>query len=210
MTMKYSRFGFTLIEVLVTLIISSMILLIGAVSMKFMVSSLSRNITTLPTQALAYIQLRRVVAATYPYVIYTKKTFSPTELDYHFFYNGNQNSVRFITKNPLHGDAISVVEFSLENNQLLYKETPLYSNNSDYLLPALGENPYSILLMDNISDAKFSYDSNTTSVSVISGELPKCLKLVFTRNGEKTSYIFEIQTDFNTNIDFIRRRVEII
>jgi len=178
--------------------------------MKFMVTSLSRNISTLPTQALSYIQFRNVVAATYPYVVYSKKTFSPDELDYRFFYEGDENRVRFITHSPLYLNVISVVEFSLANNRLIYKESPLYSENSNYLRPALSENPYTLTLMDTIANAKFSYENNTTTVSRISGELPKRLKFTFNRAGKEVLYIFEIQTDFIPSIDFLRRRVETI
>lgn len=206
--MKSNHRAFTLIEVLVTLAISSMILLIGTVSMKFMVTSLAKNSSTIPSSALAYTQIRSTVAATFPYVIYVKKPFDSTKNDYHFFYEGNSDSIRFISEAPLRSRVLSVVELSLSNHQLTYKESPLYALDSNYLSPSLSSNPYTLTLLDKIDNGQWQYETNSSVSTRMSGDIPKRLKLSFEDKGKKYVYIFEINTDYIYNINNVRRQIE--
>ena len=202
------RPAFTLIEVLVTLAISSMILLIGTVSMKFMVTSLAKNPSTLPMHGMTYTEIRNIIAATYPYVIYTKKPFDPNRYDYRFFYEGTENKILFITESPLFSTLPSVVELSLLDKQLWYKESPLYSSSSNYLTPSIDEDSHAQVLFENLENASFSYETNGSISSKISGVIPDNIKLNYIQNDRKYTYIFSIQTDNVPNILHVRRRLE--
>lgn len=203
-----NHLAFTLIEVLVTLAISSMILLMGTLSMKFMVTSLSKNTSTLPLDGIIYTQIRSVVASTFPYVVYSKKTFEPNRYDYHLFYEGDDKKVLFITESPLFTSRPSIVELSLVNKQLIYKESLLYDPSADYLTPAIATGTHTLILMDNLDDAAWSYETNQTSSTKISGEIPKRLKLTYARNKIRMNYTFEIQTNYDQNIIHVRKHLE--
>lgn len=206
--MSKNRPAFTLIEVLVTLAISSMILLIGTVAMKFMVTSLAKNMSTIPVHGLIYSQIRGVVASTFPYVIYSQKTFDNNRYDYRFFYEGDEKKVLFATESPLFSNRLSVVELALDNGQLIYKESPLYGDSSNYLAPSLESGAQTIILMDHLDSASFSYETGQSSTTKISGEVPNRLKLTYTRDHQTTEYYFGIQTDYKHYILHVRRRLE--
>ncbi|MGD9654053.1 MAG: type II secretion system protein J [Sulfuricurvum sp.] len=206
--MSKNRPAFTLIEVLVTLAISSMILLIGTVAMKFMVTSLAKNMSTLPARGLIYSQIRSVVASTFPYVIYSKKTFDPNRYDYRFFYEGDEKKVLFATESPLFSNRLSIVELTLDNHRLIYKESSLYGDSSNYLAPSIGNDAQTVVLMDNLDSASFSYETDQSSASKISGEIPNRIKLTYTRDHQNIEYYFGIQNDYKHYILHVRRRLE--
>lgn len=178
--------------------------------MKFMVTALGKNTSTLPINAMTFFQLRNVIASTSPYVVYTKKHFDPEHFDYRLFFDGDSSTVRFITESPMGSNLPAIIELSLIEDRLIYKESPLYAPDVNYLAPKLSAVPYTLTLMNDLKNASLSYETNTTSATTLKGQIPQQIKLTFERQGRKNEYIFEIPINSTQQIGNIRTTLEVV
>lgn len=203
-----SSAAFTLIEVIVTLLISSMILLGGVFSLKHLIASLSKNTSTFPNNAVIYANVRSLIASTYPYVVYATDDFQTYRYHYSFFYQGDAKKATFISASPIYSQVLSVVELTIQDEKLFYRESPLYATDANFLKPKIADDADTHTLFADLKNAAFSYENNQTITNETKETLPSQLILNFEKSGIEHKYIFHIQTDFLHNINYLRRQHE--
>lgn len=152
--------------------------------------------------------MRSLIAATYPYVVYATDDFQTYRYHYSFFYQGDAKKVTFISASPIYSQALSVVELTIQNEQLFYRESPLYTTDTNFLKPKIAEDADMHLLFGDLKNALFSYENNQTITQETKETLPNQLILNFEKSGTEYRYIFHIQSDFLHNINYLRRHHE--
>ena len=191
--------GFSLVEMLVSLIIISMLIGVGILVYRqqlIIIKKLKRNGIE---KLLKYNQLRGVIASTFSYVITDYDRFGNIVDNYHIFFKGNRDYLTFITKSPLFYNGVSVVEMECKDNSLIYRESKLYSQFSNYLKPAISQDFYQKIFFTDLDECYFEYYFGYNKVSELYNKLPQAIHL-------KTDidYFLPIKTDDNMSNDRIR------
>ena len=186
------RLGFTLIELLVTIVLFSLLLATSLYSFRF-VSLNIRNINnTNPKMAMNYNILRDSIGSIYPYIDteIEEKDFSKR---FNFYFNANKQKCRFISTTGIFYKGLTLIELSIEENKLLYKEGKIFDKKIDYrYLNKIVLNK-SIKLFSEIKDASFSFLNKGKVTSTYLHKLPEFIFLHFVQNKRNYDYKFKIK-----------------
>lgn len=195
---KQKSKGFTLIELLISLVIFSLLVGIFARSFSFFTSFIKKLISPYPEEAVNIGQLRLAINSIFYYTCKkNKKTF------YYFF--GTPQEIRFITTKPILEKELAVCRIYREAGKLLWEEAPVYSIQSDYNIPTLGQEKKRKILLGGISDFSIEYYfPDGKSSYFVKEKIPALVKMLVLRDGKKREFFFKINSDFKDKKDVIK------
>ncbi len=181
------RKGFTLVEVLITILLLTLLISTAMFSFKFFLKRLDRIDISLPIDAINYEYINRSINGIYFYPIQSIKNFKKVEK---YFFQTTQNSFTYITTTPIYYDKISVAKIEYKDNKLYYYESKLFTKNQNYQNPKILENPYTKVIKKEIDSFKIDY------VLYKDTKVPKSIKLKFNANDQ---WIFSI---YSNNVSY--------
>lgn len=197
------RSAFTLLELLVSIILTSLLIGLMLVSYRFLMVNFKKAHTIFPERAVAYHQYRSVLEAAVHYVYWEYDARGRVEGKPKLYFDGTASHVRLISAKPLYGDKIAIIEMACVGGNLIYREQPLYSASTDFNSPALSDVRHTLTLMTG-SQCRFDFRrKDQTVLATIHDALPKVVGLTL-RQGENTTKLnVAIKGNFNANVTMV-------
>lgn len=199
--------GFTLVELLITLLVMTVLLGLVGRALRLYIDMLQREQIVYPVQAVHFTRLAGSLESMYYYCI-EQQEFGFERGEFKLFFRGKPRELTYITAAPLTGEGPAVHKLFREKDILYLAESPVYSPQADFADPGIGKNPERFILAGAVREVRFRYElrdreSDQREIrETLDGHIPVIvgLELVFT-NRKTTEYEFYIQSDFQRKTD---------
>ncbi len=196
------RKGFTLIEMLVSIIIFSFIIALAAYSFRFYADMTKKIIMPYPQQAVNFSNLGDAVRSMFYFV--SEDSDELGKKSFYIYFYGDAESMSFITAKPIRiSGNIAVCKLYLDNGTLMLDESPVYSKYNNYKEPSLiAEDEKKIALMKNVSDLQLTYFENQKKTQALKEKIPQLVEIQLKQNGKQMTFYFKIKSDFVKKINW--------
>lgn len=186
--------GFTLIEVLVSVLLLSFVVAISSLALRNLLLSWKKVSIPYPKNGVAFYRFQTSFNSLLPYV--TKNTDRRSKkIEYNYFFNGYHDQCEFISRSPLQSKSSSLIKISLSDGKIEFSEVNLFTCDSNYLFPESQKYTTTTVLIENVSDLNFFYKVKDEWYQEITGALPDTVKMSFTNNaGVKNDFFFNIRS----------------
>jgi len=174
--------GFTLVEVLVSIILLTLLLSTAMFSFRFFINTVDKLTPSLPKDTMSYTYLNNSLSGIYFYPINTIIDFKKTKI---YFFKHTSTSCTYITTTPVYYDTISVAKIEYKNHKLYYYESKLYTKEQDFKNPKILEDSFSFVLKKDVKDFSIKY------VFYHETQIPKQIYL----NIDTTKWLFAIESN---------------
>jgi len=195
--------AFTLVELLVTIVLFSLLLVTALYSFRF-VSLNIRNINnTNPTEAINYNLLRDAISSIYYYVEFDGSRKILDGQYYHFF-KGTRSECFFTSKSPIFNKEISMIHLKYQDGNLSYQEGKIFGKSINFMkLDKISLNK-KITLSKNLKSAYFSYTFAENIYNELVDNIPSTIKVNIEDNRGKTRvYIFSTKADNEQHLNMV-------
>jgi prepilin-type N-terminal cleavage/methylation domain-containing protein len=193
--------GFTLIELLVTIVLFSLLLATALYSFRFISINIRNINNTNPKKAINYDLLRGAFNSVYYYIDSNSDEIDIDKRLYFYFY-GETNKCRFITKSSIFYNRIVIAELSYKDKELWYKESKIFDKKIDYKHLDKIKMDKKFLVLSNIEELKFRYTFNSNESDYLEKKIPNFVAIEFKSNLKDYSYLFYIKSE---NIENLKR-----
>jgi prepilin-type N-terminal cleavage/methylation domain-containing protein len=170
--------AFTLVEMLVAIILLTLLIGIAVFAFKLQLISIHKTKTQGIARVIEYLQLRATLESIKYYVVDDYDTLNRAMKLPHFFFQGDEKTMLFITTNPIYSDQDSLVRLECQEDKLIYTEEKLFAS-IDYLRPSFTQNQKTAVLYKDISDCIFYYYKEKVKLSKISNDIPTAIGIEF-------------------------------
>ncbi len=196
------RKGFTLIEMLVSIIIFSFIIALAAYSFRFYADITKKIIMPYPQQAVNFSNLGDAVRSMFYFV--SEDSDELGKKSFYIYFYGDAESMSFITAKPIRiSGNIAVCKLYLDNGTLMLDESPVYSKYNNYKKPSLiAEDEKKIAIMKNVSDLQLTYFENQKKTQALKDKIPQLVEIQLKQNGKQMTFYFKIKSDFVKKINW--------
>jgi len=206
--------GYTVVELIVSLVILGVVISLGATSFKLFTDRLEKKHRISPVYAVHFSWLLSSINSLLFYSVESKEDDKLKE-EFYFYFEGTGKTVSYISKAAITKTRQFPVIHTLEflNGQIVLFETDLYSNNQNYLDPAKGnEDSKMVVLFDEVKDLNLTYKINNQFVQSLTRRIPESIRMeIEFKNSLKTIYDFNIKSNFvlKKNLTYDARHPEI-
>lgn len=191
------RGGFTLLEMLVSIILITLLLAVALVSYRYMLLRFKRTQHLFPEKAVRFQQLRTAIQSLRHYVVLPQQGPLGVRGKAAIYFKGDAGSLHFVTEHPIIGDALSLVAFKCTETTLDYYEQPLYERGIDYRDPKMPQNVLPLVIFKEVNRCAFSYRPDDG--------VPQEVLLDITLNQKPYHFVFRVQSNF----DFVKKLVDV-
>lgn len=189
------RAAFSLVEMLVAIVLVTLLVGVAMFAFKHQLIMIKKTKSTGINRAIIYNQIKTSVESIKYYVVDDYNIFDKPMKNLHYFFNGYEDSIEYITVNPLFSKEISVAKFVCEEGDLVYKEEPLYKR-INFLKPSLHSDSKEQILLRGLEACSFFYIYNNEKTTVFKKNIPQ--KVVFVLKGSNMNSIYiDIKSDYN-------------
>ena len=195
--------AFTLVELLVTIILFSLLLVVALYSFRFASLDIKNVNNTNPKEAIYYSKLRDAISSIYPYVdvdIKEKDKYKAV----HYFFKGQKNECFFITSSGLFFQELVLSHLYFDDKRLWYEEGIIFDKNVDYKNLESISLTHRIMIADNLDKLSFSYVSSNQTVSKLKNILPTLITIEMFKGEDKKNYLFSISSDNTLRLGIIQ------
>ncbi len=194
--------GFTLIEILISLVIFSFMIGLASYSFRFYVNILSKTETVYPLMSINYSKLRDALASLMCY-IGEKSGIGDKIYFYNYFY-GYTNKLIFISNEPIINTQPSLCELYYDNGSLMWKESPIFLRKNNYKNPFFMKKSKKEVLIKNIKKLKIYYFFNNKKFKTLIEKFPECILISFiNKNNKRIDWYFKIESFCKNRRKFI-------
>ncbi len=188
--------GFTLIEMLVSMVIFSFIIALAAYSFRFYAYITKKIVMPYPDEAVRFSRLEDVVKSMFYFVCETNNGIGKKQ--FYIYFHGDSKSMDFITAKPVNiVDNIAVCRLYLDNNTLILKESPVYSKYNNYKEPSLiKEVEKTFTIMNNVSDFKLTYFKDNKKTHYLDKKIPQLVEIQIKWKNKQMTFYFKIMSNF--------------
>lgn len=201
--MKHSRKAFSILETLVAVFILTLLITTAVYSFRFVLLHLSKQEFSGIDRLLSYTQLRASLESMRYFVVDNYDAFLNPMDDLHYFFDGEQTQMIYITQNPIFSDAIAVAKLECKEQQLLYTEEPLYGR-IDFTKPHILDDSAQRVLFENLVTCQFFYHKNGQTQINMQRELPASVELKLATPNQSFDFYVNIRTDYNITKSYIQ------
>jgi len=145
--------GFTLIEMLISIVLLSLIIATMMFGFKQGISELQKSRSITPQKAIEFGQLRSLIKGMFPYAVEVQEGFEDKKLQ--IYLKAQEYSLEFISQSPIYYDEIVIAKLECLEEALVYYEKPLYGGN--YLAPKLEAKDKKKIFFKPLETCQFSY-----------------------------------------------------
>jgi len=198
--------GFSLIEVLVAMVIVSLITTTGMFAFKLAINQIDRQSSLTFDEPMRFTQIKNLFNATYFYVEEKNDKFRIDEFEYIYKFNKNEREITFVSNAPIYTKQISLINLKIQDRKLMYKEEPIYTERQNYKAPVFFNDTREYEILNEISNASFSYEDAIDLPKEISLNIPKIIKLNFLKNNIQYTYIFDTKYNFYNLKEYLKSK----
>ncbi len=208
--MSLNRSGFSLVEVLVAMVIVTLITTTGMFSFKLAMDQVDRQSTLTFDEPMRFSQLMNLFNATYFYVLEKRDEFFPERFEYNYLFERGDKEITFVSDAPIYSNKLSLVNLKIEDERLIYKETPVYDSKQNYKEPVFAEEVDEYTVLNSIKNAKFTYEEAIDLPKDLKSKIPKLVILEFEKNDIPYKYIFDIKYNYYNLKKFLMFKREML
>jgi len=195
--------AFTLVELLVTIVLFSLLLVVALYSFRFASLDIKNVNNTNPREALYYHKLRDAISSIYPYVDVDLKEKNRYKA-VHYFFKGEKEECFFITSSGFFFQELVMSHLYYKDKTLWYEEGIIFDKNIDYKNLETIPFTHKIMLLDNIDNLVLLYLSFNKTVKELKNILPTLITIETFKGEEKKSYSFALQSDNTLRLGMIQ------
>jgi len=195
--------AFTLVELLVTIVLFSLLLVVALYSFRFASFDIKNVNNTNPKEAMYYHKLRDAISSIYPYVDVDAKE-TNRYMAVHYFFKGAKEECFFITSSGFFFKEIVMGHLYYKDKKLWYEEGIIFDKSIDY--KSLETIPLTnrIMLLDNLANLSFSYVFLDQVVTELKNKLPTLITIEIFKGEVKKMYSFALQSDNTLKLGMIQ------
>lgn len=186
---RNNRGGFTLLEMLVSIILMTLLLAVALVSYRYLLLHFKRTQHLFPEKTVRFQQLRTAIQSMRHYVVYPEQVRPEERVAGHDFFEADAAGLRFVTEHPVIGDTLSLAAFKCTGSTLDYYEQALYEGGMDYRQPKMPQSVLPLVIFKDVSKCAFSYLPETG--------VPREVWLDITLDRQPYRFVFRVQSDFD-------------
>ena len=196
--------GFTLIEMLISIVIFSFIVALATYSFRFYTDIVKKIVMPYPQQVVKFSKLEDAVRSIFYFTGERKNT--EGKLKFFTYFYGNKDEMKFITAEPLNPNyGIAVCKLYLDNNTLVLEESPVYSKYNDYKRPSLTpEDEKKLILMSDVSSLEFTYFTGEKKTDSLKEDVPNLIEMKVKQKDKSLSLYFKVKSEFRKKRDLMR------
>ncbi len=198
------RKGFTLIEMLISMVIFSFLIALAAYSFRFYANVAKKVVMPYPQKAENFSKLEDTLRSIFYFTGERINGFG--KISFFTYFYGNSENMTFITSKSINcNKGIYICKLYVDNKTLILEESPVYSQYNDYKNPYLTKKSRNrISLMKNISKIKFLYYVNGSKTEQLTQEIPSLIEIQIEQNNKILQLYFKIQSDFTSKKNLMR------
>lgn len=198
--------GFTLIEMLVSIVLMSLMVSLSTVALRNMLISWKHLSVPYPVESVAYYRLQSAIHSYLPYVVTQSDGYNSRTNTFGYFFEGTVTAFRFISLSPLRGNRPVLIHVYLKEQQLFLSETVLYAKESDFLKPAENETTTRTALFTGIKSLHCRYLNDGHSGRTTFKGYPRTIEISLEKNGGKMyRYTFHIRSTSMESLKMMQR-----
>lgn len=186
--------AFTLVELLVTIVLFSLLLVVALYSFRFASLDIKNVNNTNPKEAIYYHKLRDAISSIYPYVDVDPKE-KNRYMAVHYFFNGREKECFFITSSGFFFKELVMSHLYYKDKRLWYEEGIIFNKSINYKKLETIPFTHRVMLLDNIDKLSLSYLSVNKIVKELKNTLPSLITIETVKGEEKKKYLFALQAD---------------
>jgi len=190
--------GFTLIEILISIIIFSIIIALASYSFSLYANDIKKMINPYPSEAVNVSRLDDALRSVFYFTASKENIYG--EKHFFVYFYGNNNSMQFITAEPINIKSIAVCKLFLDNGTLKLEESPVYCKFNDYKNPFVTEKCIKdINILNNIEQLDIMYYKNGNKLTSLKEEIPEFIEMKLTnKNDKKFTLLFKVMSNFES------------
>ncbi len=189
--------GFTLIEMLISIVLVSMMIALASVALRQLVLSWDRIRDPYPSAILPMARVRATVHSLVPYAIRFSDGFGARLDSLGFFFTGTEQSIVFISNSPPSLNQLALIRLYRQQDRLILSETPLYAGSTDYLAPLESDLTRTTIVLTGVDKIQFLYEDEEGVERELDHRLPSLIRLnIVYQDDRERSYIFTVRARF--------------
>ena len=189
--------GFTLVEMLVAIVLLSLLIGVAVFAFRMQLMNVQKLKTSGLDSVLHYTQLTSPIESMKYYVVEDYDTFGKPMKKMHYFFSGDAKHMEFVTTNPNLGEYDAIVMLECKEDELIYKEEPLFER-VDYLRPDFLEDSFQIVLYKELQTCSFAYEKGSKVIlSTLEGAIPKRVIVSLSKQGKPKKFFIRVKSDNN-------------
>jgi len=194
------RRGFSLIEMLVATVLITLLVGVALFSFRLQLITLAKTNKEQLKEVLRYTHLRQTIESMKFYVLQEYDMLNQPIKSFHYYFDGDEKSIQFITTNPIFSNEPAVVRLLCEDDTLTYQEEPLYKR-IDFLRPTLLEDSQKQVLYSDLKECRFGYKTQGGKfIEVLQGKIPKYVTITLVDNYKHNNFFIAIKSDNNSTL----------
>jgi len=193
--------AFSLIEMIVAVLLISILIGIATFAFKYQLISIHKAQKIGINDVLKYNQLRSSIESIKFYVVDDYDMLGRRMKNLHFYFIGTENSINYITENPVFSKNIALARLRCEGTKLIYDEQKLYGS-MDFLKPSFTSDSNEMIFYSNLNHCGFLYKEKKWKKN-IQGQVPMAITLNLSSNAVKNNIYISIKNDNNVSKDII-------
>jgi len=189
--------AFTLIEILVAIVLIALLIGVAVFSFRLQLITIYKVKTEGLKEVIKYTQLKDTLASIKYYVVDDYDMLNQPMKNLHYFFNGTEKTMIFISENPIFSESDALVKLLCNQDKLIYQEEPLFYR-MNFLQPQLFSDSKKYVIYNNLTKCSFSYiDLHNEEYKTIDNFIPKAILLDLYQNKNDISLYCSIQSDDN-------------
>lgn len=185
--------GFTLVEMLVAVVLISLLIGVALFAFRSQLIMIKKAKVSGINTVLSFDQLRSSLQSMKYYVVDDYDAFGNDMKKLHFYFDGTKKEIDYITTNPLFSKNIAVVKLYCKDDELIYREEPLYGR-INFLKPQILDDSKKLTLFKGLDSCQFFFFKNSKKLQTLKDEIPSRIEVDI-----KSHHIFPLQINIKSD-----------
>lgn len=195
---KKTSDGFTLIELLVAITIFSLVVGMAMFALRHSFTIARQIDAPFAEETQRYSRMRDCISSMFNYVTSSRDIFN-NKKDFATFFTGEAESMTFISCAPPSGRGMAICKMLLIKDDVFLIEAPLYSENTNYMLPTLeNDEKKNTLIASGVTSLRFEYLYKGKNELTLKGALPSRVRMaIVDADGKESEFFFRVMTNYD-------------
>lgn len=185
-------------EMLVAVLLMTLLIGVAIFAFRYQIIAIKKTKNIGINRVIAYNQLKSSLESIKFYVVDDYDMLNKSMKNLHFYFQGGEKEISYITQNPIFSTQTSLVRLKCDEEKLLYKEEKLYGT-MDFLRPTLPETSREITLYNNLDGCAFKYLKEDVISENLLNTIPESIMIHLSVNELESEIYVKMKNDNNTS-----------